>query len=98
MIQDQDVDARLDYKINWGPILDGDPIQTSDWFVSYPENDETLELSDQSFDDTSATVVVEVLSEFRAEALFGFYEVTNRITTQSDRQEDQSIAFRMVEK
>lgn len=78
----KDPDARLDYMRDWSDWLApvGDTIETSEWIV--PDG---LEASEESHDDTTATV-------WLAGGTVGTrYEITNRITTAGGRIDDRSF-------
>jgi hypothetical protein len=86
----KDPDARLDYSINWTAWLaTGDTIVSSDWASSAPT---TLVVDSDSFDGTSATVVL------TGGEIGETYEVRNRITTDAGWIDDRTIKIKIREK
>lgn len=81
----KDPDAILDYVIDWGPWLNGDEINTSNW---------TLDSGiTNSADDTPSTSTTRI---FISGGTAGVnYTATNRITTIGGRTDDRSFEVRV---
>lgn len=83
----KDPDAKLDYKIDWSPWLEGDTITTSEWNIPT-----ALTASGQSNTGTDATIFLQGGKKGET------YTVTNRITTSGGRIDDRSFTLEIKDK
>lgn len=78
----KDPNATLDYGFNWGPWLNGDTINSSNWII---ESGLEAVPASESYDDTTTRI-------FLTAGVEGMeYEVTNRITTTGGRADDRTM-------
>ena len=83
----KDPNAKLDYTIDWAQWLGTDIITDSIWEVSSPE------LSIESISNTNTTTTVWLSAGLAGQV----YIVTNRITTNLGRIQDQSFRLKIKE-
>ena len=91
----KDPDAILDYGFDWTDWLSGDLITTSTWFVATPPlvEGDTDYLTIQSNSFTTTTTKVWLAKGDLAVT----YGLTNRITTQGGRTQDQTVNIQIKE-
>jgi len=83
----KDVDAILDYQIDWSDWLGSDTIATSTWTI--PSG-----ITQDSATNTNTTATVWLSGGTAGTA----YTLTNRITTAAGRTQDQSIVILVIDR
>ena len=85
---EKDPDAVMDYEIDWSLWLGTDTIVASTWTI----DDGITEHASTTFDTTSTTLWLS------GGTVGTTYNAINHITTQSGREEDQTIRIRLKQK
>lgn len=85
----KDPDAVLDYLIDWGvDYLGSDVLASSEWSVS-PAEPEGIELVEQLFDTSFATV------KASGGVAGHVYRLTNHVALESGRRDSRSVVIRV---
>lgn len=92
----KDPDATLDYAIPWEEILDGDPVETSDWEVLDDEEQTLVIETDPPNEPVIATPGTTVW--LSGGTLNKRYGVHNRITTIGGRTDDRTIYVKIKQR
>lgn len=83
----KDVDAVLDYTVDWSAWLDGDTISTSTW-----EADDGITIDSDTNTATTATVWLS------GGTLGATYRITNHIVTAAGREDDRTITVKAYQR
>lgn len=82
----KDPQAILDYSIDWGPWLDGDTLNTSNWVVESPLS---IVSGSEAFDDTTTRLFIS------GGTVGQNYIAVNTITTAGGRTDERTLELRI---